>query len=492
MIFRFIAAFVSCLAITALATPQPIDATGLWIKPDESGWGVSVYHQGDTLFASLFVYGPDGQPRWYTASAMTAGPTSYTGPLTEATGPYFGAGSFNPAAVTRRTVGTMSMALDSTGANLSYSVDGTQVSKRVIRFTMRPLDLNGNNVGAVVQPAGVSGTEIRLANQMIDIYDHTPTFVLEVFAGAGSPARYCKFETSSRTQSGELVSVSGLHGCGAYPQVIDKPWSMTVDPTPHGFTGTFNGGGVSQGRIAAASRQGGRSLQGTGWLNDLWFPPAEGGWGLNLIEQGDTAFATLFVYDAQNRPKWYSASQLKAGMQGFRLSWSGSLEETTGPYFGAPFNASSVTRRTVGSVSLQVTEAGDALVTYNVDGATVVTRVSRFAFRRNNLSGSYEGGVAELDPASGPYGARFTIDDQGERVNISLDIDRVPHCDLSGSSTQYGAQRSISGTYSCVGGAQGSFRMDDVLVTANGLTGSYAGPGVYGAIRSGNIAGARR
>src|SRR3954453_19595354 len=94
----FAAALIAPLP--SLATPQPIDATGLWINTDESGWGVSVYHQGDTLFASLFVYGPDGQPKWYTASGMTGGGASYSGALAEATGPYFGAtASFNPGAV---------------------------------------------------------------------------------------------------------------------------------------------------------------------------------------------------------------------------------------------------------------------------------------------------------------------------------------------------------------------------------------------------------
>jgi hypothetical protein len=479
----FAAALAFACATSALATPQPIDATGLWIDADEPGWGASVFHQADTLFASLFVYGADRQPKWYTASSMTGGPTVYSGALAEATGPYFGASSFDAGAVARRVVGTMTMTLDDTGARLAYSVDGTQVSKRVSRFSMRRLDLNGTYVGAIVQPAEVAGTEMRLTSQSFDIYDQA-TFGI---AGAN-----CKFEGSSRTQDGETVTVSGLHGCGTFPFPIDKPWTMTVDPTPHGFTGVMSGAGMSRGRMAFASRSGGSQVQGSGWLNDLWFPPGEGGWGLNLIEQGDSAFATLFVYDAQNRPRWYSASQLKAGMQGFRPAWSGSLEESTGPYFGGPFDPSAVTRRVVGSLSMQVTETGDALVTYTVDGITVVKRVSRFAFRRNNLSGSYAGGVAMLEPGSGPYLTQFTIDDQGDRVNMTLDIDPNGRCTIGASSSQYGAQRSVIGTYTCTSGAQGNFRMDDIAVTVNGLTGTYAGPGGVLPITRGNISGARR
>jgi hypothetical protein len=45
------------------ATPQHKVATGLWIDPNESGGGPEpVSIQGATVWASLFVYGPDGQP----------------------------------------------------------------------------------------------------------------------------------------------------------------------------------------------------------------------------------------------------------------------------------------------------------------------------------------------------------------------------------------------------------------------------------------------
>ena len=66
------AAILACFALDAAATPQHEVATGLWIDPSESGWGLNLFHQGATVWASLFVYGPDGQPRWYTASDMTS------------------------------------------------------------------------------------------------------------------------------------------------------------------------------------------------------------------------------------------------------------------------------------------------------------------------------------------------------------------------------------------------------------------------------------
>src|SRR6185369_13191833 len=257
------------------------------------------YHQGATLFASLFLYGPDGQPKWYTASALDGGGTTYSGPLTEATGPYFGAASFDPNAVTRRTVGALTMTLDETGANVTYSVDGTQVSKRVQRFSMRPLPLVGH-YGALVQPAGGGRGEVMVLDQHISgVTDTGTTFSWETDSNRTSS---CSFAGTSETQYGEAISASGMGRCGGDPQPPSKPWSLRFDPTPHGFTGRFSGDigdadGLSQARFAAAGASA-PNLQGTGYANDLWFPMNEGGWGLNLIEQGDAAFATLFVYDA--------------------------------------------------------------------------------------------------------------------------------------------------------------------------------------------------
>ena len=494
MLIRFIAALLATLAIPAFATPQPIDATDLWIKADESGWGVSVFHQGDTLFASLFVYGPDGQPKWYTASAMTGGPTSYSGALAEATGPYLGASSFDPNAVTRRVVGSMVMTLDDAGATLTYSVDGTQVTKRVTRFSMRTIRPIGR-FGALVQPASGTRSEVLVLDQHLVLDDNGTTFNM---SSGSNRTSGCVFNGTSRTQNGETVSASGLQWCGGDPQPPQLPWSMTIDPTPHGFTGTFSGNfgsakGLDHARLAVASWSV-PNLQGTGYVNDLWFPPNEGGWGLNLIDQGDSAFATLFVYDAQNRPRWYSASQLAAGTQGGRPSWSGALEESTGPWFGAAFNPSQVVRRVVGSMNFVLQENGDGSLSYTINGVTVTKTVNRFAFRKNDLSGSYQGHVVARadDPRGATYDdATFTIDDQGDRVNIHVKIDTGPTCDFIGRSIQYGSQRSVYGTHNCEGG---TFEFNDLMVTAQGFTGSYRGPAghIGGVITNGNMSGARR
>jgi hypothetical protein len=105
------------------------------------------------VFGTLFVYGPDGRPRWYSASAMTghanattAGPGFY-GTLAESTGPVQ-PGIFYTSDVRRREVGTIAFeTYNDNTADLSYVVDGVNVKKRVQRLTMKAANATGEYVG---------------------------------------------------------------------------------------------------------------------------------------------------------------------------------------------------------------------------------------------------------------------------------------------------------------------------------------------------------
>ncbi len=43
-------------------------------------------------------------------------------------------------------------------------------------------------------------------------------------------------------------------------------------------------------------------------FTDLWWDPAESGWGLNVAQQADTMYVTLYVYGTTNRAAWYAAT----------------------------------------------------------------------------------------------------------------------------------------------------------------------------------------
>ncbi len=105
----------------------------LWWNPAESGWGLNLVHQGSILFATMFTYAPGGRDMWLVMSAGRKQPDgSYSGELYRTTGPPFNAQPWVPIAL--QQVGTMSLRFPTgnTGT-LSYSVNGAQVSKPIVR-----------------------------------------------------------------------------------------------------------------------------------------------------------------------------------------------------------------------------------------------------------------------------------------------------------------------------------------------------------------------
>lgn len=149
------------------------------------------------------------------------------------------------------------------------------------------------------------------------------------------------------------------------------------------------------------------------------------------------ANATLYVYDPQGRPRWYVASQLTqsgATPDGTAIN-AGVLYEAMGPWFGAAsFDAASVTRRPVGTMSFQVRSPGFAALTYSVDGVTVTKNVVPFAFRRNDPSGIYRGYIT--DPSGGFDPVRITITESGGSLFMNIAGTYGGSCDYTGTSQQ--------------------------------------------------------
>jgi hypothetical protein len=114
-------------------------------------------------------------------------------------------------------------------------------------------------------------------------------------------------------------------------------------------------------------------------FQDLWWNPAESGWGVNLTHQGDILFATLFTYDASGKGLWLVMSD---GVKTSDAHYSGKLYSTHGPSFDAvPFSPSAVTITEVGTMSFAFTNGNAGTMTYTYNGTTVTKSIQRQVFR---------------------------------------------------------------------------------------------------------------
>jgi len=197
------------------------DASDLWWNPDESGWGVNIIEQSNILFATFFVYSPDGRAHWYVASDMACpgAPTDVqmicSGELYETTGPVVGPG-FNAAAVTRRQVGDAKF-FYSRGSNgqFDYTVDGVTVSKRVQRQTWAVNDITGVYNGTRVTRPWLIGCNAQNVTTTQPLGTMTVTqsgSTVRIATKLDTPAYNCTY-TGAFTQSGRFGYVDGTFSC---------------------------------------------------------------------------------------------------------------------------------------------------------------------------------------------------------------------------------------------------------------------------------------
>ena len=190
-------------------------------------------------------------------------------------------------------------------------------------------------------------------------------------------------------------------------------------------------------------------------VSDLWWNPSESGWGLNLAQQGDTAFATLFVYGSDGLAHWYSASSLRRGGSGASLVFSGTLQESTGPAQPGTFDASKVVRRDVGSMQLVTSGDNAAQLTYSVNGVTVQKSVQRLTTKAANASGEYVGFRSATgcgtgtDPLSNNAASLRVLQSPSQFTLTSTVLNET--CTYVGTPDQRGRITGVKGTFSCSG-----------------------------------------
>jgi N-acetylmuramoyl-L-alanine amidase len=116
-------------------------------------------------------------------------------------------------------------------------------------------------------------------------------------------------------------------------------------------------------------------------FTDIWWNPNESGWGVSMTHQHSNIFIAWYTYDESGRAKWYVSSGCKLTNATITASCTGDLYSVTG---GSPLTAPWVAGRTVpkpeGSITLQFSDASNALMTYTIGGKPYARLVTRFLF----------------------------------------------------------------------------------------------------------------
>jgi hypothetical protein len=231
---------------------------------------------------------------------------------------------------------------------------------------------------------------------------------------------------------------------------------------------------------------------------DLWYIPAESGWGANVVQQGDTMFVTLFVYGSNNQPTWFVASAATQTGGSTSGIFTGTLYQTSGPYFAAgSFSPSSVSVTPVGQLTFNASGSNAGTLTYTVNGASVSKNVVRQSFAGDNFTGSFLGGSMGTWSACGARngyvesGATFTIAQSGANVSIREDGSNYT-CTYTAAYGTSGRYSTLSGNGICTDGVNFTFTAGDAEVSRDAFSLRLALNQVGGCRFDGRMGGVRK
>lgn len=213
---------------------------------------------------------------------------------------------------------------------------------------------------------------------------------------------------------------------------------------------------------------------------DLWWSPAEPGWGLTFIQAQSFLYATFFVHGPGNQPVWYTGEMARDAVGAF----AGPLYVTTGSAFNAPPNPAHKSVRQVGTVTFAPIAATVGTLAYSVDGVVVTKLVQRQTLRTIPLGDTFLGGlVAQTSGCTDPradanvrrnVSLRVVQAAADQRLALDVDLQDGTACKLSGTYVQQGQLYTLpDATYACSNGLSTTARISELRATATGIEGRW-------------------
>jgi hypothetical protein len=250
--------------------------------------------------------------------------------------------------------------------------------------------------------------------------------------------------------------------------------------------------------------------------SDLWWDPAESGWGAGLQQNGEVIFLTLYIHDATGASDWLVASDMRplVFVAPAPPTWQGALYRARAAGFSAAYDGVDV--QPVGTATLTFTSATTAQLRYDVGSTGIVKNIQRFNIASSSLSGSYYGGSSWAASACTDPNMNAVVDilgatsvtHDGNRVTIAVTSSSFggvdSRCTFAGDYAQAGRLGRVAGEFSCnlYGGLdnrgedptrllrRGSFVLERIESSRGGFSGALSATD-QDCVLSGTIGGVR-
>jgi hypothetical protein len=213
--------------------------------------------------------------------------------------------------------------------------------------------------------------------------------------------------------------------------------------------------------------------------SDLYYIPAESGWGVQLVQRGSVIFATLFVFGPGGATTWYVATMNFVSGS----TWTGDLYTGTGPYFGTvPFNPANVVARKAGTMTWVPQTLGAGTLSYVADGVAVTKNVVRQTLAFDDYSGTYLGAfhftTTSCTDMSGNAAGEvplitISITQTGQSIGFVASF-LGEGMTISGTLSQAGQFGTVLGTYTDTTGDSGTASISALNVQTNAISGTFS------------------
>jgi hypothetical protein len=111
---------------------------------------------------------------------------------------------------------------------------------------------------------------------------------------------------------------------------------------------------------------------------DLWWSPAESGWGLSVVHGPfNDIFATWMVYGTDGKPTWYLLGSGKWTSANATTVYEGKVFKTSGPHFAQLFDPRKVGFEPVGTAKLEFRDSMTGVFRFDVEGVSGLKNITR-------------------------------------------------------------------------------------------------------------------
>lgn len=224
---------------------------------------------------------------------------------------------------------------------------------------MAPITAQAQNYSDIWWNPAESGWGLTIADHQSQLFA-----VWFTYRQDGSPTWYVipggTFSNNRQRFQGDIYATSGPSYSAATfdPAQVTatKVGTTTIDFTSSGAgTFTYSLEGVTQTKPIQRQPFGNAAPAWGSDFTDIWWNPAESGWGLTLAQHGNDVFGVWFTYDTGGRPLWVVIPGVTFSGGS---SFTGSMFTTTGPYFATvPFDSSRVVVTPAGTATVTLTQA---------------------------------------------------------------------------------------------------------------------------------------